>query len=49
MGAVTVIAAVVAWPGMGRSEAVVSVWEHRDERPGSVSGDAGHDPCVTSR
>jgi MFS family permease len=41
MGTVTVIAAVVSWLGMGRSEAVVSVWEHRDERPGAVSPDAG--------
>ena len=32
IGGVTVIASVVAWLGMGRSEAVVSVWEHRDER-----------------
>ena len=39
MGTVTVIAAVVAWLGMGRSEAVVSVWEHRDERPGATSSD----------
>ena len=37
MGAVTVLASVLAWLGMGRSEAVVSVWEHRDERPGSVA------------
>jgi hypothetical protein len=32
MGAITVLASVLAWLGMGRSEAVVSVWEHRDER-----------------
>jgi len=36
MGGVTVIGAVIAWLGMGRSEAVVSVWEHRDERPGGA-------------
>ncbi len=32
IGIVAVIASVIAWLGMGRSEAVVSVWEHRDER-----------------
>ena len=36
MGALAVVASVIAWLGMGRSEAVVSVWEHRDERPGSM-------------
>ncbi len=39
MGTVTVLASVIAWLGMGRSEAVVSVWEHRDERPGAASSD----------
>jgi len=34
MGGVTVVGAVIAWLGMGRSDAVVSVWEHRDERAG---------------
>lgn len=32
MGVVTIIGAIIAWIGMDRSEAVVSVWEHRDER-----------------
>jgi MFS transporter, DHA2 family, methylenomycin A resistance protein len=32
MGGVTMVGAVIAWLGMGRSDAVVSVWEHRDER-----------------
>jgi MFS family permease len=44
MGGVTVIASVVAWLGMGRSEAVVSVWEHRDERtatPAATTPEAG--------
>ncbi len=38
MGGVTIIASIVAWLGMGRSEAVVSVWEHRDERTGPLMG-----------
>ena len=44
IGLVTVIGAVIAWLGMGRSEAVVSVWEHRDERPGTPVTAAGPEP-----
>ena len=45
MGGITVVASVIAWLGMGRSEAVVSVWEHRDERPSTVSDQGSSVPA----